>query len=148
MADDSAETDLGGTITVPAFALSVSSFLSAEDRNVLVRSRAADELNIALSSCLASTGSDLSDAADTAACQASAVYETDQYRRLREKYPVTISLEKIEGVPVEIFQRPAELASEMLAVFSLIFTAVDLCGARDGRVISIPCLLRPWRKSK
>jgi epsilon-lactone hydrolase len=104
MAGDPPKADRSGTVTVPAFSLPMSSLLSAADRDVLVRSRAADELSTARRKACPAGRSDLSRPADMAACQANAVYATDQYRRMRAKYPVTIDLATIAGVSVEVIQ--------------------------------------------
>ena len=141
MAGDPPKADPNGTITVPAFALSVSSFLSAADRDVLVRSRAANELrNAIIGSCPAPSSSDLTHAADLAACQANAVYKTDQYRRMREKYPVTMGLETIEGVPVEVFQPIGGIAAKNARrVLMDLHGGAFLTGARwEGHFESAP----------
>jgi epsilon-lactone hydrolase len=112
-ADEPSVIDEDGTIHVPAFTLPESSYLSAETRAVLKQERLERKQHPPFEQvCHPENRYDIKLAAAIRECIAEAYYRTDEYKRLRSMYPVTISHDYIAGVYTEIFTPVSGVAPE------------------------------------
>ena len=92
----------GDSTHVQAFDLPQSVFLSEETRSVLRQHHAlwAAAFN---DSCGSLQGANLARLAEIRECQAAAFYTSEIYRQVRDRYPVSITSQRIGGVYSEIF---------------------------------------------
>jgi acetyl esterase/lipase len=98
----------GKTIQIPAFALPESSFLRKEGRVPLKHARFLnDEWAAAYEACPPIEGASRADIPEIRRCQAEEFYKTFTYKRVRDRYDVSLIAEEIGGVYTEVFT-PAE----------------------------------------
>jgi epsilon-lactone hydrolase len=104
LAKDSADAsnEHGDSAHVQAFDLPQSVYLSEETRSVLRQHHAlwAAAFN---NSCGSLQGANLAGLAKIRECQAAAFYTSEIYRQVRDRYPVSITSQRIGGVYTEIF---------------------------------------------
>jgi epsilon-lactone hydrolase len=94
-----------GTIHVPAFVLSESSFLSDETRTVFRHAREARNKSASQEQnpCPPMEGADRAAMPAIRKCEADAFYKTSLYRSMRERYAVEMTPQDIGGVYAEVF---------------------------------------------
>jgi len=104
-ADAPPRVDADGTTHVPTFSIGESSFLSPESRTELARERepSLDAFGAALKACPSIETARADDLPSVRACQAQVFQGTAFYRRLRERYAVSVTSEVIGGVKTEVF---------------------------------------------
>jgi monoterpene epsilon-lactone hydrolase len=92
----------GDSVHVQPFDLPQSVYVSEETRSVLRRHHAlwAAAFN---DSCGSLQGANLARLAQIRECQAAAFYASEIYRQVRDRYPVSITSQRIGGVYSEIF---------------------------------------------
>lgn len=104
VAADSTRSDERGTVQVPAFALPESSFLNEEARAELRRANQIRSEEVALRrACPQMEGARRADMPAIRKCHAEAFYKTSEYKRVRERYDVTVTAQDIGGVYTEVF---------------------------------------------
>ncbi len=104
-AEEPPRVEKDGTIHVQAFDLPESAFLSAATREALKRQREDDgpEWQAIIEKCGSPYDVTVADMPAHRECAAQAFYKTKMYARLRAKYDVQMSGEKVAGVYTEVF---------------------------------------------
>jgi len=99
------QIDPDGTIHVPSFQLPESAFLGAETRAALKFQRdvGASEGQEIAKRCPSFEGADMADMPAIRQCQADQFYTSSLYKKIRERYDVSIKPQTIGGVYTEIF---------------------------------------------
>jgi|SRR5215469_7198344 len=147
-AAESPQEDDDGTIHVPAFTLPESSLLSDETRTVLKRERAEAARGDFASACYSGRDEDSRRWSAIRDCVAEAFHKTDQYRRLRVRYPVTVSAQRTLESTQKSSRQPMGSRQVTRIACSLTCTRVVSRAARGGPVTLNLCRSPPWRRPK
>jgi len=103
IAADPPQVEQDGTIHVPAFLLPYSSFLGEGTRTALREHRLAIDWEIATKACPPINGAEQLAIPAIRKCQAEAFYKTIFYKRVRDRYDVTVTPQQIGAVYTEVF---------------------------------------------
>jgi acetyl esterase/lipase len=96
------QVDQDGTIHVPAFLLSESSLLSRQSHAELKRARELKN-RLGEDQCPPMEGAHRSELRRIRECQAEAFYKSTYYKKMRNRYDVVMTPERIGGVYTEVF---------------------------------------------